>query len=329
MVALNCMSAAQGGSVAKVFFTATLSGCFFVVVLGVVFACGGGVGVVDVDGPVVGAAAAGARAGAHRPYPAADTRSVSAHNFSPSSLFRGTKSPASLGVSLTSALWAYSGAMDIASMGEELRDAKTALPKVGSTGLAVVSAVYLLMNVAYLLVLPAAIIAGDEELTGGGADAPAGGDAGKGGGGGSGDAMGVVFARAVAGRWAGLVVTCVVALSSFGALNSCLYLSARQFYATARDGLFPALLARTNAKSAPHYAIMATGAWTVALIAVMSSFATLINYLSAAMWLYNGLVGVAVVVSRRGDPGAVRRGGETRRVWRERGTPEPYTPGET
>jgi APA family basic amino acid/polyamine antiporter len=121
----------------------------------------------------------------------------------------------------------------------------------------------------------------------------------------------------------------VVALSSFGALDSCLYLSARQFYATARDGLFPALLARTNAKSAPHYAIMATGAWTVALIAVMSSFATLVNYLSAAIWLYCGLVGVAVVVSRRGDPGAVRRGGETRRVWRERGTREPYTPGET
>jgi amino acid transporter len=44
--------------------------------------------------------------------------------------------------------------MDIASMGEELRDAKTALPKVGSTGLVVVFAVYLLMNVAYLAGAP-------------------------------------------------------------------------------------------------------------------------------------------------------------------------------
>ena len=57
--------------------------------------------------------------------------------------------------------------------------------------------------------------------------------------------------------------------------------------------------ARTNAGSAPHVAILATGAWTVALIAVLSSFDTLVNYLSAAMWIFYGAVGVAVVVSRR------------------------------
>jgi len=37
----------------------------------------------------------------------------------------------------------------------------------------------------------------------------------------------------------------------------------------------PHAAARTNAGSAPHVAILATGAWTVALIAVLSSFDTL------------------------------------------------------
>ena len=197
-------------------------------------------------------------------------------------------------------------------MAEELRDAERALPKVGSTGLLVVSAAYVLMNAAYLLVLPAEIISG-----GGGGTAPNvnvsvsvgapienGGE--KGTGGGNEEAMGVIFAQTVAGRWAGFVVTCVVALSSFGALNSCLYLSARQFFATARDGLFPALLTHTNAKGAPYGAILATGVWTIALITVMSSFATLVNYLSAAMWLFYGLVGVAVMVSRWREPDAPR-----------------------
>ena len=86
----------------------------------------------------------------------------------------------------------------------------------------VVSAAYVAMNVAYLLVLPADVVDSSSSAAKGG-----------------GDAMGVTFARAVAGDWAANVVTVVVAMSSFGALNSCTLLSARQFYAAARDGLFP------------------------------------------------------------------------------------------
>ena len=65
------------------------------------------------------------------------------------------------------------------------------------------------------------------------------------------------------------------------------------------------VMASTNARSAPHVSILATCAWTVVLIASLSSFATLINYLSSVMWLYYGLVGVAVIVTRR----SARRGG--------------------
>ena len=264
--ALNSMSASHGGGVAKVFLAATLGGCAFVFALGVSFACGaGGVGEY------------------------ASSRDAAAKNFDPRALFEGTSSPANLGVGLVSALWAYAGAMDVASLGEELRDPERALPKVGTTGLSLVSAAYVAMNVAYLLVLPADVVDSSSSTGIGG-----------------GDAMGVTFARAVAGDWAAHVVTVVVAMSSFGALNSCTLLSARQFYAAARDGLFPAALARTNARAAPHVAIYATAVWTVALLFVMSSFATLVNYLSVAMWLYYGLVGVAVFVSRRADPDARR-----------------------
>ena len=263
---LNTMSTSHSGGVAKVFLAATLGGCAFVFALGVSFACGaGGVGEY------------------------ASARDAAARNFNPRALFEGTSAPANLGVGLVSALWAYAGAMDVASLGEELRDPERALPKVGTTGLSVVSAAYVAMNVAYLLVLPADVVDSSSSAAKDG-----------------GDAMGVTFARAVAGDWAANVVTVVVAMSSFGALNSCTLLSARQFYAAARDGLFPAALARTNARAAPHVAIYATALWTLALVFVMSSFATLVNYLSVAMWLYYGLVGVAVFVSRRAHPNARR-----------------------
>ena len=81
-----------------------------------------------------------------------------------------------------------------------------------------------------------------------------GGGGGEGGGGGGGDTptptannedvvLGVFFARTVAGSWAGIAVTCVVVVSSFGGLNASIYLGARQFYAAARDdGVFPAVM---------------------------------------------------------------------------------------
>ena len=268
--ALNCLSAAHGGSVAKVFLTATLLGCVFVFALGIVGAMGWGNDGVGDAMDITTNATANATA---PQYPS----SAAFENFNPHRLWTGTRNISSLGVGLISALWAFSGAMDVASMGEELRDPQRTLPRVGMTGLAIVSTVYISLNVAYLLVLPAAAIANPENGS---------------------SAMGVEFAKAVAGGWAGFVVTIVVAMSSFGALNSCMYLNARQFYATARDGFFPKALAMTNERKAPHVAIVAVAFWTAVLTCAMSSFVTLVNYLSCAMWLYYGLVGVAVFKSR-------------------------------
>jgi APA family basic amino acid/polyamine antiporter len=279
--ALNCLSASHGGGFAKIFLAATLLGCAFVFALGI---GGGAFGWRD-EAFAVGATDT-----------SNTTKSVAAENFDPRTLFKGTRNFSSVGVGLISALWSFAGAMDVASMGEELRDPERALPRVGVTGLAIVSLAYICLNIAYLLVLPAEVIAN------GATSSDDSDDASKR----DGVAMGVTFARAVAGRWAGVVVTVVVAVSSFGALNSCLYLSARQFYATARDGLFPASLARTNARQAPHVAILAVAAWTVALTRLMSSFAALVNYLSCAMWLYYGLVGIAVFKSRASYPDADR-----------------------
>ena len=69
--------------------------------------------------------------------------------------------------------------------------------------------------------------------------------------------------------------------------------------------LFNALVV-PDVASATHVAILATAFWTAALTCVMSSFAALVNYLSVAMWLYYGLVGVAVFKSRATFPDAER-----------------------
>ena len=133
--ALNTMSTSHSGGVAKVFLAATLGGCAFIFALGVSFACGaGGVGEY------------------------ASARDAAARNLTLARALRGTSAPANLGVGLVSALWARTRGNGRGVARGRLRDPERALPKVGTTGLSVVSAAYVAMNVAYLLVLPADVV---------------------------------------------------------------------------------------------------------------------------------------------------------------------------
>lgn len=246
MGVVNCFAGHVGSNAARFFTANTLLGCTFVVALGAYAVSGH-------DGW------ANAKA-----------------NFGTDAGFAGA-TWGQVGPALITALWAYSGWADIAALAEELKDPAHALPRVGIGSLSIVTFAYVLMNVAYLLVLPAAQVA-------------------------SSPVMGVDFGKAAAnGKWAGMLLAAFVSVSSLGAVFNCTFLSVRQFYATARDGLFPAVLARTNANGAPWVAALITCGWAAVLV-LPSNFQSLVNFLSVALWVYYGLIGLVVVILRRKDP---------------------------
>lgn len=111
-------------------------------------------------------------------------------------------------------------------------------------------------------------------------------------------------ATAVWGPTAGLVLATVMAVSCFGALNGWVLVSAQLPLAAARDGLFPALFARENARGAPVAGVLVSS--TLASVLVVSNYsrslvqlftfsillstaATLLPYVvSSAAWLVRG-----------------------------------------
>ena len=152
-----------------------------------------------------------------------------------------------MGVGLVAALFAYSGIPDSVAIAGEVRDPGRVLPRALLAGIGVVIVVYLLINAAYLYVLPFAVMSASPLVA---------------------SAMAV---RVIGSAGASLVALAVM-ISTFGTLNALVLTGPRVFYAMAADGLLFAPLARVHRRFAtPHVAIAVYS--FVAVVCVCTGFA--------------------------------------------------------
>jgi amino acid transporter len=137
-----------------------------------------------------------------------------------------------LGVALVAALWAYNGFQDMICIAGEVRNPGVVLPRALMAGTAVVVAIYLSANAAYLYVLPydsllASPLAASDAMV---------------------RVIGAVGATAVAA---------MVMVSTFGTLNALVLTQPRVFFAMARERLLFASLASVHPRfGTPHVAIV-------------------------------------------------------------------------
>jgi basic amino acid/polyamine antiporter, APA family len=125
----------------------------------------------------------------------------------------GSFSFGAFGLALVSVLWAFDGWADVSFVGGEIKDPQKNLPKALLIGTTAVIAIYLLANLAYLMVFPVEQIAKSRLVA---AD----------------------VAQALVGAWGVTMVGLTVMLSTFGSLNGTMLASPRIFFAMADDGLF-------------------------------------------------------------------------------------------
>src|SRR4030095_4252341 len=116
-------------------------------------------------------------------------------------------------LALSGAFWAYDGWNNINSLCAEVKEPQRNIPKAMTFGMCFVIAVYLLVNLAYFYVLPVDVIMKLSFLA---SD---------------------VMQKAVGG-WGGAFVAVAVMVSTFGTTNGTILVSARVYYAMAKDGLF-------------------------------------------------------------------------------------------
>lgn len=111
-------------------------------------------------------------------------------------------------------------------------------------------------------------------------------------------------ANALWGRWAGIGIALVAAVSCIGALNGWVLVSGQVPLAAARDGLLPAPFARVDRSDTPAFGLVASAVLASLLVAanysrslvqlftfaiLLSTAATLLPYLAgSAAWLLRG-----------------------------------------
>ena len=178
-----------------------------------------------------------------------------------------------LGSALVPILFTYGGWQQTNFLAEEMIEPEKSLPRALGLGVAVVVAVYLLANVAYLGVLgPSGLAA---------SSAPAA------------DTMRILF-----GPGGSTLIAAGIAVSTLGFLDLVILVTPRVLQAMAADGVFLPRLARLHpVYRTPTAAIALLGAWAITL-ALTGTFAQLVDYVTFADWTFFGLTVAGLFVYR-------------------------------
>lgn len=186
-----------------------------------------------------------------------------------------------LGAALVPVLFTYGGWQQTNFVAEEIVDAERTLPRALVLGVVAVIGVYVLANVAYLVVL------GPERLAR--SLAPAA------------EAM----ARVI-GPGGRVVISAGIAVSSFGFLDLVVLVTPRVFQAMAADGVFFPGIARLHPRyRTPGAAIVVMGAWSAALT-LTGTYGKLLDYVVFGDWIFFGSTVATLFVYRARER---RRGG--------------------
>ncbi|HMH83315.1 MAG TPA: amino acid permease [Gemmatimonadales bacterium] len=189
----------------------------------------------------------------------------------------GPLTPGLFGLALVSVLWAYDGWGDLSFVGGEVRDPERNLPRALVVGTAGIIAIYLLVNAAYLYLLPLDQMARSPLVA---ADA----------------------AQAVLGRIGIGAVSVVVMLATFSTLVGSILTAPRIFFAMADDGLFFRAVATVHPRyQTPSTAIVLTACLGVGFV-LIRTFEQLADQFVVAIFPFYALAAAAVFVLRRRRP---------------------------
>lgn len=186
------------------------------------------------------------------------------------------------GLALIFVLLTYGGWNEAAYLTAEMRDTRRNIVRALVIGIVVITALYLLLNLAYLRAL------GLEGMRASKAVAS--------------DLMKVTWGEA--GVW---VLGIMVVVASLSTLNATVFTGARTNYALGRDFVIFRPLGHWHERaSAPVNALLVQGAISLALVGLASftpdGFQTMVAYTAPAFWLFFLLTGISLFLLRRQAP---------------------------
>jgi APA family basic amino acid/polyamine antiporter len=185
----------------------------------------------------------------------------------------------SFGLAMIFVLLTYGGWNEAAYLAGEVREPRRNMIRILVGGILTVTALYLLVNLAYLAALG---LGGMRESK----------------------AIAADVTRAVVGERGAILVSLIVCLAALTTMNAAVFTGARTSYALGRDfRLFGALGAWRDAGSTPANALLLQGAIALALVGAASvtpdGFTAMVAYTSPVFWTFFLLTALTLFVLRR------------------------------
>ncbi len=183
-------------------------------------------------------------------------------------------------LALQAVIYTYDGWTGVIYFSEEVRDPGRDIPRAMFGGVLLVTAIYLLVNIAFLYVLPLRALAGQPLAAG-------------------------AVAGALFGTRGDLIVNGLVVLALLSSVNALLPMSARILFAMSADGLFSRIGTRVNAGGTPTAALALSA--VVAIAFLLSGTFDRVIALLAVFFVANYVLSfIALMLLRRRAPDAPR-----------------------
>jgi APA family basic amino acid/polyamine antiporter len=187
---------------------------------------------------------------------------------------------AAIAAALQGAFWAYDGWNKITYIAGEVKEPHRNIPRGLIIGMLIVTAIYLLMNVAYAFVLPVDQMAKSKLVAA--------------------DVAEKCFLGG--GRW----IAAAVMISTLGATNAIILATARVYFSMAQRNVFPAFIGNAHPRfHTPAASLVVQGIWSVLLL-FSGTFDTLTDTLIFVSWIFYAAGAYGIFVLRRKEPGAAR-----------------------
>ncbi len=178
---------------------------------------------------------------------------------------------------LSAAFWAFDGWNNITYIAGEVKNPMKNIPKALVFGTLIIISVYILINLAYLFVLPIDVMAKSKLVA---AD----------------------VADIAIGPIGGSLIAALVMISTFGTSNGTILVSARVYFAMAQKGMLFSTFGKVNPKyNTPANALFLQAIWSAALV-LSGSFDDLTDMLIFVSWIFYALGAYGVIILRKKMP---------------------------
>ncbi len=182
-------------------------------------------------------------------------------------------------------LWAFDGWYNVTTVAEEMADPQSQIPRSLLGGIALVTFLYLAINLAIHAVVPMEELAESGQPT-------------------------ALMVGKLLGPIGETLIRALILGSVLGTLNACILCGPRVFYSMASDGLAPAVMAEVHSHFAtPSKSILLFSGWSGLLVIAAefvrgeeSLFDLMTNYVIFGVMVFSALAAAAVIVLRYRHP---------------------------